>query len=95
MDTANAPRECIRKGGTVLVYIYICMIRTIIIITIIITIIIIVIILIVIIIVIIIHNGNINNIGGFLKWGVPQVIIHFRLGFSTKKTIQLLGGNGG
>ena len=34
---------------------------------------------------IIIHNGNIKNIGGFLKWGVPQVIIHFRLGFSTKK----------
>ena len=26
-----------------------------------------------------------------LTWGVPWIIIHFRLGFSLKKTIQLLG----
>ena len=28
--------------------------------------------------------------GGFLKWGYPQ-IIHFRLGFSLTKAIELLG----
>ena len=32
-----------------------------------------------------------HSFGGFLKWGVPLFIIHFRLGFSMKSTIQLLG----
>ena len=31
------------------------------------------------------------NMGGFHKWGFPPVIIHSRLGFSLKETIQLLG----